>query len=210
MKGCKKVILKDHTFYHGSPSTGLAEIKRAKMIYPQAHGILPGDWFCISSNDNMLRCFSDGEDTNGMIFEPPVLQCLQLDDMHMALACWESSCELQADWLKEKPEEEAVAYRLEYSMGRGDLGMSEDDFREILPKWVDGLIFPGAVICPWGGLYPSSWNDEAEIALNQQGCEKIWPKITQLAVRGEWEEDTRKGWARILRNSRNQNAEFAN
>lgn len=197
-----EVVVKGQTLYHGSPTTGLAEIRRTGMIHPQEHGILPGEWFCVSPNDNMLRCFSDGEDLNGMIFEPEPLRCLKLDWMHMALSSWESCADFEPDWLGKFPEDESLARRLGYSQHRGDLGISESDFRALIPEWVDGLIFPWTTICPFVGVSSSSWNDETEIALNERGCQKIWKGLTQLAIRGEWEDNVKRGWRKILRNER--------
>ncbi len=201
LRRTKEITLRNQTLYHGSPTEGLAEIHRSRMIYPQEHGILPGKWFCVSPNDNMLRCFSDGESPNGMVFETPTLRCLQLDWMHMALSSYESSADFTEDWLEKHPEDEALARRLGYSQHRGELGMSENDFRALIPEWVDGVIFPWTCY-QQDQLWPGGWNDECEVALNEQGCQKIWKSLGQLVIRGEWEENVKRGWRKILRNER--------
>lgn len=189
---CRAVEVRE-TVYHGTPLEGLLEIKKSGRVRPQSHGILPGDWFCVSTNDNMLRAFSDGDGLTGFVFAPPALHCVELDWMHTALACAENM-NMEPDWLakaSDPDKERNLAYRLGYHDCRGDLAMEECEFRRLLPSGCDGIIFP------WGH-YARSWNDEAEIALTDEGCRKVWNHIRQIVIEGEW-LDPDEGWRELIR-----------
>jgi hypothetical protein len=164
-------------------------------ITPQSHGILPGDFFCISTNDNMLRYFADGDGLTGFHFEiGEPLRCLQLDWMHHALlAANECTTDYIPEWLSKCPRDsESLAYTLGYGKGRGELSISRGEWDAICPDWVDGLIFP------WG-CDAANYNSEAEVALTERGCRRVWQSIERLVVDSEWFDDRAEGWAEIAK-----------
>ena len=74
--------------------------------------------------------------------------------------------------------------------------MDESTFHELIPDWVDGIIFP------WG-IQTWDWNHEAEIALTQKGCDQILPDLDQVVIRNEW-VDKEDAWETIASKYREQ------
>lgn len=201
LRRCKEVEIYETDLYHGSPIEGMEQIRRHGRIAPQEGcGMLYGSWLSVSTNDNMLRHFSDGDGLTGMVFDRRgvSLRCLQLDYMHFALAC--EACDYVPEWLNQPSgeEERQWAYRLGYNDCRANLAIYQGDFFRMLPDWVDGVIFP------WG-CDARSGGDEAEIALTERGCERLWPALDQVVVTGEW-LDPEAGWRKIKRLARRRAA----
>jgi hypothetical protein len=186
LQRCTRVSV-DEPLYHGSPLSGLEQIRTAGRIIPQEHGMIPGNFFCVSVNDNMLHFFSEGEETTGLAFTlRKPLQCLQLDWMHYALSASEA-------WPEEWPKDNQTEIRYAEELGYYDYtcrdGIPEDIFTDLIPSWVDGIILP------WG-IKSWNWNQEAEIALTKKGCKKIFPDLDQIVIRNEW-FDLPEAWAEV-------------
>lgn len=195
LRRCREVEI-NADLYHGSPIEGMERIRRAGRLYPQASGMIYGAWLSVSTNDNVVRAFADGDGVTGMVFDRGGvdLRCLQLDYMHFALSC--DACDYVPQWLDlpDGDREREWAYRLGYTDCRGNLAIHQGDFFRMLPEWVDGVIFP------WG-CDAVTWNDEAEIALTERGCTRLWPALSQVVVDGDW-LDPAAGWRKIKRLAR--------
>jgi hypothetical protein len=194
------VVLIDQDVYHGSPTQGLEEIRRAGMLHPQGHGELEGEWLSVSVNDNMLVAFSDKTKANGFISSPGKLKCVHLDWFHYALATYkigfrndEDDVELLEKWA------ERLGYTFERRRyGPTNEGICHEVLMSLMPGDVDGLIFPWSEICQWRGFCVDSWNDECEIALTPAGCRKVWDGIHTLYLDGE-EYEPKKAWRMVTK-----------
>lgn len=193
LRRCKEVLI-DCPLFHGSPIAGMKAIYDYGGIAPQTHGMLPGDYFCVSTNDNMLNCFADGDGPTGFHFAPTQpLRCLHLDWLHFSLLCAsESTTDFIPEWLNKYPDEDRLAHDLGYGWRRGDMMITKEQWDEICPEWVEGLIMP------WG-CEARAWNSEAEIALTETGCARVWQSIESIVVYGEWFTDTKKAWRKIAK-----------
>jgi len=201
---CRRVTL-DQTVFHGSPTEGMWQIRRDKMLHPQAHGELPGDWLCVSVNDNMLHFFSDGEGNNGFHSSPGPLNLIQLDRMHHALLTRES-CDHVTQWKEDRPHEVMLAQRLGYLERQrfGEDYLTKEELDDMLPKDIDGLLFPWAELTPEGDrfyYFCNIYNDECEIALTERGCKKVWAGIEVIYHKGE-EYEPEVGWRKMMHGSR--------
>lgn len=210
-KRCK-VITVNEPLYHGSPIDGLLEIRHCREIRPQGHGELTFDAFCVSPNDNMLKCFGDDDGITGLAFNPTPLRCLQLDWFHHYLVT-DSAVSTSEKW-ETKAMDEEIAERLGYwDLSRHEMVLQPDDFLDLIGPEIDGIIFPWQTYERFPvtepRLYWPHWNTEAEVALLEPGCRKLWKNIDQIVVLGEWFEPE-AGWKKVRREMRKRASQEEN
>ena len=166
--------------YHGSPLSGMVEIMRAERLYPMGHAELPDDKFLsVSINDNVLRLFSDGDGLTGFC-STPKLRVAHLDPFHNVAATGRSGAVNPGDapqsWLA----------RLKYSDRFDDAFMDGTTLRSLLhSRNCHGLAFNYLKWCQFMQFHTGQWNDEAEIALTEHGCDRVWQKRVHPFCRRE-------------------------
>lgn len=178
--------------YHGSPLDGMVSIMRAERLYPQGHAELPDEEFLsVSINDNVLRLFSDGDDLTGFC-STPKLRVAHLDPFHNSVATSRGGCvtveDVEIKW----------ASRLGYIDKRYEPDMEGADLRRLLRnRECHGLAFHHLKWCNFMQFHHGQWNEEAEIALTEHGCDEVWRSLSILYVNGQEYEDLREGWTAI-------------
>lgn len=186
------VRITDQCVYHGSPLEGMVEIMRGERLYPQGHAELPDEEFLsVSVNDNVLTLFADGERATGFC-SIPTLRVAHLDPFHNSVATGRSGCvtveDIEVKW----------ACRLGYVDKRLDPDMQGSDLRRLLRnRECHGLAFSHLKWCNWMKFHHDGWNEEAEIALTEYGCDEVWTKLDMLFVDGEEYSDLMEGWQAI-------------
>lgn len=182
--------------FHGSPLSGMVEIMRAERLYPQGHAELPDNEFLsVSINDNVLRMFADGDDLTGFC-STPKLRVAHLDPFHNVAATGRSGLVSPGDappaWLS----------RLGYCDRFDDAAMDGACLRQLLrSRECHGLAFNYLKWCDYMQFHAGQWNDEAEIALTDHGCDEVWRSMSILYVCGEEYEDLHEGWRAVAKES---------
>lgn len=181
--------------YHGSPLDGMVDIMRAERLYPQGHAELPDDEFLsVSINDNVLRLFADGEPHLTGFCSTPKLRVAHLDTFHNAVATWRGGCrtveDIEVKW----------AERLGYIDRRYEPDMGGSDLRQLLrSRECHGLAFNYLKWCQHMQFHTGAWNDEAEIALTEHGCDEVWRNLYTLYVGGEEYDNLHEGWRAVAK-----------
>lgn len=188
------VRITDQVVYHGSPLEGMVAILRAERLHPQGHAELPDDEFLsVSVNDNVLTLFADGERATGFC-SIPKLRVAHLDPFHNAVATGRGGCvtveDVELKW----------ANRLGYIDRRQDPDMHGADLRRLLRnRECHGLAFHHLKWCDWMKFHHDGWNEEAEIALTEYGCDEVWRSLDMLFVDGEEYDDPMEGWKAVAK-----------
>lgn len=191
----KKTI---QSVYHGSPLEGMVSMMRAGKLIPQGQAELPdSDWLSVSVNDNVLKMFSEEDSLTGFSAMPK-LRVAHLDSFHFDVAVADNC---PSDWISNFEENETFhkwAFRLNYYNERRGVEMHAADLRRLLrDNECHGLSFPNLNWDTWHGFHCHNWNDEAEIALNDEGCDETWRRLDMIFVRGEEYTDLNEGWRAI-------------
>lgn len=182
--------------FHGSPLSGMVDIMRAERLIPQGHAELPDEEFLsVSVNDNVLRLFGDDEGDGLTGFSStPRLRVAHLDPFHNAVSTARSGCRTVADI------EVKWAERLKYIDHRYEPDMEGSDLRHLLrSRECHGLAFTYMKWCKHMGFHTGRWNDEAEIALTEHGCDEVWKTVDCLWVGGEEYDDLHEGWRAVAK-----------
>ncbi|OAM91429.1 hypothetical protein OH491_23535 [Termitidicoccus mucosus] len=170
------------TLFHGTPADMIDTM--LKGIIPQEHGILGGDWLCVSPNDNMLSHFGENG-VNGLVADNVVLNnCLLLGTRHLAfmldLATGDNNDKNHQleKWFETRGIE---SWKLQ----------TEDLARawHYLPPELEAFVWPDCHrrLIPGYG-WNGACNHEAEISLTEAGCRVFAQAISQIVRHGKWQD----------------------
>ena len=175
--------LKDLTLYHGTPEAEIDSML-TEGIMPQDHGLLGGNWFCVSPNSNVLQYFGEG-DTNGFAAEPVSLErCLFLTDRLLNILFFVATGE-GGKSKREQAEAWFEPRNIDYAQ------VDSDDFgkawRHITP-YLDAVVWPDCYNNLVGSQWFGAYNTEAEISLTQNGCRAFQKNVVSIIRRGRWND----------------------
>jgi hypothetical protein len=199
LRTCKRLTFTG-TLYHGSPLYGMEEIFNDGHFCAPEHGELSMPLFSTSLNSEMLRYFGE-EGVHGFQFAVDGMEVLELSAFYQSLLCaHESNTEMWHELVELHPQAEAEARFLGYEEAErqrwGTCGaesvfsMSPHDMDELLPVGVEGFALLG-----WNNV--TQHNHEAEIAVNENGCARLWRSVERVWVDGD--EYEREEGEQVLR-----------
>jgi len=170
----------------------MIEILQVSQLIPQGQGELPdSDWLSVSINDNVLEMFADEETKLTGFSSLPRLRVRHLDPFHWAVAA--------ADALGDPLDEQSCLWagRLGYVDTHEEVHIDPCTFRRLVHPY-HGVVFPFTQYDRHGGLHFHHHRDEAEIALNDEGCKEVWENIDCIFVEGNEYQDIAEGWEAVV------------
>lgn len=192
LRHCKVCTLKQPV-HHGTPLTGLIDMLVDGELHPQGHAELPSyEYLSVSINDNVLNLFADDDHLTGFSAYPTDLQVVRLTEAYRSLFFSYNIGAITKD-------AELIRDRWYYDQTWEHESSADNEVRRLLKAANVESMALGGRWEQWAEeFFTSSWNEEAEIALTKEGCDKVWKSIDTIYIRGQ-EYEAKDGWKEVLR-----------